>query len=129
MVQLVGKNVWNSYWPPENDELSPLCFDWFSFICSSPAMFHVACFVAATFTDLMNGTLFYSLTPEIQMYKVEAIRQINKELEKGRDTPEIVIVAIMSLIADASEVMKRLSEKKSEVEVFPFKPPFILTDW
>jgi hypothetical protein len=92
-------------------------------------MFHVACYVAATFFDLTRGSLFYSLTPEIQMHKLEAIRLINKELEKGRDVPEIILYAIMSLIADASEIMKRMSEKVPQAEVLPFKPPFVLMDW
>jgi hypothetical protein len=92
-------------------------------------MFHIACYVAASHADLRNGTLFYSLTREIQLHKLEAIRQINKELNKGKDVPEIIIYAIMSLVADASEVMKRMSERGALVEDSPFKPPFVLVEW
>jgi hypothetical protein len=63
------------------------------------------------------------------MHKLEAIRLINKELEKGKDIPEIIIFAVMSLIADAGEIMRRISEKGPVVEIFPFKPPFVLMEW
>jgi hypothetical protein len=125
----VGKTIWNGLWPTENDEPSPFFFDWFSFVCSEPAVFHVSCYVAATFVDLTRGSLTYSLTPEIQMHKLEAIRLINKELGKGRDVPEGIIYAIANLVPEASEIMKRISEQESQAEAFPFKPPFFLMDW
>jgi hypothetical protein len=64
------------------------------------------------------------------MHKFEAIRLIRKELAKGADIPEAMILAAMSLIRPASEGMKKGSTSvQSEAEISPFKPPQFLMQW
>jgi hypothetical protein len=95
---------------------------------SYPALLHVGCYVGATFADVARGSLFYSVTPEIRMHKIEGIRLIRKELEKGKDIPEAVVLAVMSLVEEASEVLEKRSTPILQ-EVFQFKPPYFFLQW
>ena len=64
------------------------------------------------------------------MHKLEAICLIKKELAKGDDLPEALILAILSLVQEASEFIRNESASvQSEEEVSPFKPPSLLMQW
>lgn len=120
--------VWSVFYVPEPGEPPILAFDWFDLVHSCPALFHAGCYIAATYADLNRSSLFYSVTPEIRMHKIEAIRLINEELRKGKDVPEGVILAAMSLIREASEMIKNQSAIV-QLEASPFKQPHFLMQW
>jgi hypothetical protein len=120
--------VMSPLYPSEIGEPGLLAVDWFELSQSCPALFHASCYTAATVADLARSSLFYSVTPEIKMHKMEAIRQINRELEKGKDIPDEVILAVISLPGEASESLKSRSTSM-KLEVSPFKQPFFFMQW
>lgn len=97
---------------------------------SHPALFHASLYAAATHLDLMHSSIFFTGTPEIRMHKLEAIRLINEELERGGDIPEAVILAIMSLVREASEFIRGESGNKQEADKESiFKLPLLPIQW
>jgi len=109
---------------------APLTLDWFSLVRKYPPLFHAACYGAAQFLDIVRGSLFYSVTPEIINHKAEAIRLIKQEVETGIDLPEVLILAILTLVEEASVIIERKRARAiSKPEVSPFSPHSILMDW
>jgi hypothetical protein len=78
--------------------------------------------------DVLRGSLFYSNTPEVRMHKLEGIRLIQQDIERGKNIPDGVILAVMSLTEEASEVLKRRSTRV-ELEAYQFKAPFFFMQW
>lgn len=114
-------------YPSEIGEPGLLAVDWFELSRSCPALFHASCYTAATVADLVRSSLFYSVTPEIKWHKIEAIRQINRELDKA-DVPDEVILAVISLPGEASETLKN-RRTPMQLDVSPFKQPFFFMQW
>ena len=134
LLGFYASNIWSNFLPPEGDEPSPLSIEWFGLVQTHPAVFHAACYGAATHLDMIHSKLFYSVTPEVRMHKLMAIHLINKELTKGKDVPEALILAIMTLLREASDAMEdQRASKKSEAESgkkeLPFKSPPFLMQW
>jgi hypothetical protein len=122
--------AWSVISPPGQNEPPPLAVDWFSLVRSSPAVFHVSCYMAATFADLWRGSLHYSIQPEIRMHKREAIRLVREELVKGPDIAEELILAIMGFVTEASEMFGMASASaESRLQSSPFKPSPLLVQW
>lgn len=97
---------------------------------SHPALFHASLYTAATHLDLMHSSILFTATPEIRMHKLEAIRLINDELVRGGDIPEAIILAIMSLVREASEFIGDDSGRQQEVDKYsPFKLPLLPMQW
>jgi len=65
------------------------------------------------------------------MHKFEAIRLVNEELSKGADIPEAVILAIVSLIREASDTIKSDNDdQKTTVNRYlPFKLALLPIQW
>jgi hypothetical protein len=123
-VEIDG-NTYVALYSPSSGEPNILSLDWFSLVQSSPALFHASCYTGATLLDVTRSSLFYSVTPEIRRHKAEAIHLINKELEKGKEIPEAVILAVIMMLLEASEQMANKTALQPEAEVSPFNTPFI----
>ena len=69
------------------------------------------------------------MSPEIRRHKIEAIRLINKELEKNvKGLPEAIILAVMCIMRDPIDAIE--SQKVIEQpETSPFKQPYFLLQW
>jgi hypothetical protein len=134
LLGFYASNIWPNFLPPEGDEPPPLSIEWFGLVQTHPAVFHAACYGAATHLDMIHSKLFYTVTPEVRMHKIMAIHLINKELTKGKDVPEALILAIMTLLREASDTMEdqrasEQSEAESGVKEIPFRPPPFLMQW
>jgi hypothetical protein len=109
-------------------EISPLEFDFFTMISTSPALFHSFVAFAGAYINARYCGQFYVPTAEMMAHKVEGIRQINLALSTG-DLSDAVLLAIMQMarLRDGAEETKLESTQLNMTS--PFKPLVISLQW
>ena len=132
LIEIDDEVVWDAFWPAAHGEPSPLAVDSMSLLCNHPTLFHAMCYASATIVDLLKGSVTFTNSPEIKMHKLEAIRLINQEIaDKGEHVHEAVILSIVCLIREASDVLADETDNiVTDVEkISPFKVPLLPLQW
>jgi hypothetical protein len=102
--------------------------DFFSIICTSPALFHSFVSFVGAYINARYSTQFIVSTPEIIAHKAEAIRQINLELSKD-SVSDALLLAIMQMARLRDETDLKEQKVMKPTWTSPFKPPSISLQW
>jgi hypothetical protein len=108
-------------------ELCPMATEWFTLIRTSPALFHASMWMAGALLDSRDPIPIHSGTPELVDHKVEAIRQINIEMNEG--VPEALILAVLALTKDPRETDEEKRQRMRLDGTSPFKRPSMPCFW
>jgi hypothetical protein len=124
---IVTSVIWTVFLPPPSStELSPLALDWFSLIRTSPALFHASISFAGSYVEARDPTKQLTRRPELIAHDVEAIRQINFELNR-KNLSDAVLLAIMTMskCPELTDVERRRRIKLNSTSPYglPSMPP------
>jgi hypothetical protein len=109
-------------------EISPLEFDFFLMISTSPALFHSFVAFAGAYINARFSPQLIVPSTEIMAHKIEGIRQINLALSQ-KNLADAVLLAIMQMARLRDETEDTKQESTGLNMISPFKPLVISLQW